>query len=100
MRQPAEWMVPADDRILEAVRSEGNLTPLAISKDGLIPRVGITRKYASERCRVLWRYGLLEQIDRGLYGSTTATKSYLDETLDAATLTPRNGTASTDDDSS
>jgi len=81
MRKQAEWMVPADDRILELIREHGNLTPSAIEDKG-----GPVRQYASERCSELVAYGLLEQVHRGLYGITEQGRAYLDEDLDAATL--------------
>ncbi|MFB6194372.1 MAG: PhiH1 repressor, partial [Halobaculum sp.] len=34
MRQPADWMVPSDDTILELIREHGNLTPRAIEDLG------------------------------------------------------------------
>lgn len=89
MRQSADWMVPIDDRILEAIRDYGNLTPRAVSREGDTPRVDIGRKYAGERCRELARYGLLERIDRGLFGITDEGRAYLGEELDASTLVCR-----------
>ncbi len=86
MRQRADWMVPADDRILEAVRDDGNQTPKSVSKEGLVPRVGVGRKWASERMRELADYGLLERIDEGLYGITEVGLAYLEEELDAGEL--------------
>lgn len=83
MRQPAEWMVPADDRILELIRDQGNLTPGAIEKFG-----GPVSDHASRRARKLARYGLLEQIHHGLYRLTDEGRAYLDEELDASTLEP------------
>lgn len=83
MRQSADWMVPSDDRILELIREYGNLTPIAIEAKG-----GPVRQYASERCGVLARHGLLKQVHRGLYGLTDDGRAYLDEELDAADLEP------------
>jgi len=82
MRQRADWMAPADDRILELIRDHGNLTPSAIAALG-----GPVRQYASERCAELAEYGLLVRVHRGLYGLTDAGRAYLDEELDATTLT-------------
>lgn len=89
MRQPADWMVRADDRILETLRDEGNMTAVAVSRDGLRERVDIGRKYASDRLNALAEYGLLERLDRGLYGITEDGRAYLDEELDASELEPR-----------
>jgi len=82
MRQPAEWMTPADDRILELIREHGNLTPKAVSDFG-----GPSRQYTSSRCAELAEYGLLTRVHHGLYGITDAGEAYLDEELDASTLT-------------
>lgn len=86
VRQPADWMAPADDRILETIRDEGNMTPLALSREGDVPRLDISRKYAGLRCREMTGYGLLEKVDRGLYRLTDEGRAYLDEELDASTL--------------
>ena len=83
MRKQAEWMVPADDRILELIREYGNLTPSALDEKG-----GPVRQYASERCSALVEYGLLVQVHRGLYGITDQGRAYLNEELDASTLNP------------
>lgn len=89
MRRPADWMRSGDDRILEVFRSDGNLTPLAVSREGMVPRVDIGRDYAGRRCRELARYGLLDRVDNGLYTITDLGREYLDEELDASTLSPQ-----------
>lgn len=83
MREPAEWMTPSDDRILELIREYGNLTPKAIEDFG-----GPVRQHASIRCAKLVQYGLLEKVHRGLYGITDKGEAYLDEELDASELEP------------
>lgn len=83
MRQPAEWMVPSDDRILELLRQEGNLTPQAVEDFG-----GPVAGHASNRLPVLAEYGLVTKISRGLYRITDKGEAYLDEELDAAELEP------------
>ncbi len=88
VREPADWMARADDRILEVIRDEGNMTPLALSREGEVERLDIGRKYAGIRCRELARYGLLERVDRGLYRITEEGQAYLDEELDAGVLEP------------
>lgn len=75
-----------DNRLLEVLRDEGNLTPFALSNEGKTARVDTTKEYASERCRVLYRYGLVDEIDYGLYAITEQGIAYLDEELDASTL--------------
>lgn len=86
MRQPADWMRPMDDRLLEALREDGNLTPLALSREGLVSRVDTTRHYASERMAVLVGYGMVARVERGLFAITDTGRAYLDEDLDASTL--------------
>jgi len=88
VREPADWMARADDRILEVIRDEGNMTPLALSREGERERLDIGRKYAGIRCRELADYGLLERVDRGLYRITDKGLAYLDEELDASELEP------------
>jgi hypothetical protein len=75
-----------DDRILEVIRDEGNMTPLALSREGEISRIDIGRKYAGMRARLLTEYGLLRKVDRGLFAITEDGLAYLDEELDASTL--------------
>lgn len=83
MRQPAEWMVPSDDRILELLDEEGNLTPQAVEDFG-----GPSAGHAHDRFPVLVRHGLVTKISRGLYRITDEGEAYLAGELDASTLTP------------
>ena len=83
VRQPAEWMQPVDDRILEIFREYGNLTPAAVEKFG-----GPSSSHSSRRCKRLADYGLLERIVTGLYTITEDGEAYLDEDLDASELDP------------
>lgn len=88
MRQRADWMAPIDDSILEKMRDDGNITPLAISREGEVERLDIGSAYAGDRLRELSRYGLVERYDRGLYRLTENGMAYLNEKLDASALTP------------
>lgn len=81
VREPAEWMQPVDDRILEIFREHGNLTPAAVEKFG-----GPSSSHASRRCKKLSNYGLLNVIVTGLYELTDEGRAYLDEELDASEL--------------
>lgn len=85
MRQPAEWMRPSDDRILELLREHGNLTPQAVSNLG-----GPSASHSQNRLPKLRKHGLVELVAdvRGLYRLTDDGRSYLDEELDASTLEP------------
>lgn len=91
MRQPAKWMTPGtDDRILELIDEFGSMTPLALSKEGMVERLPIGRKHAGNRCRELVKYGLLTRVDKGLYTLTDEGSAYLEGDLDASTLQPVN----------
>jgi hypothetical protein len=79
-------MRPKDDRILELIAEQGNMTPLALSREGEVERLDIGRKYAGIRCRILAEAGLLNRIDKGLYGITEDGLAYLEGDLDARTI--------------
>lgn len=76
-------MRPVDDRIMETMRDEGNLTPQAVENFSVC-----SRSHASTRLSKLAKYGLVERIAQGLYRLTDAGRAYLNEELDAATLEP------------
>ncbi len=83
MRQRARWMSPPDDAILECLRDMGNMTPKAISRDGMVARVDIGRKYAGKRLRDLEEHGFVEYVDDGLFRLTEQGVAYLNEEFDA-----------------
>jgi len=83
VRKRADWMRPVDERILETMRDEGNLTPQALEDYDIT-----VRNHASNRLSELAKYGLVERISRGLYRLTDTGKAFLDEDLDASTLEP------------
>lgn len=84
MREPAEWMVQADDRILELLRERGNLTP------GVAAHFAdLSGRWASKRLVNMRKYGLVTNVgppSAGLYQITDHGRAYLDEELDASTL--------------
>ena len=86
VRQRADWMRPVDERIMEHLRDEGNLTPQALQNLGVC-----TRSHASMRMSTLARYGLTERVAdvEGLYRLTDEGRAYLDEELDASELEER-----------
>jgi len=89
MRQAAEWMSnPSDDRILEALREHGQLTPQAIDKVG-----GPAANTCRNRLPTLRSYGVVRLYagTTGLYEITDDGIAYLDEELDASTLTKSDG---------
>lgn len=83
MRQPANWMIPSDNRILELLREHGNLTPKAIEDFG-----GPGAGHAQNRLPILAKYGLVQRLSRGLYQITEQGEAYLNENLDASELEP------------
>jgi Mn-dependent DtxR family transcriptional regulator len=83
VRKRAEWMRPVDERILETMRDEGNMTPTALDYLDVT-----TRSHASVRLSELSKYGLVERIVQGLYRLTDDGRAFLDEELDASTLEP------------
>ena len=64
-------------------QSDENLTPRAIDELG-----GPVRGHAGDRCRELYRHGLLDRIARGLYELSEQGQRYLNGDLDAADLEP------------
>lgn len=74
-------MVPSDDRILELLDEEGNLTPQAVEDFG-----GPVAGHASDRLPKLAEYGLVTKLSRGLYRITEAGQAYLAGDLDASEL--------------
>ena len=80
-RKRADWMKPVDDKIMEKLRDEINLTPKALYDLGVA-----SQNYAGDRCRKLANYGLVENWSSGLYRLTDEGHQYLDEQLDASEL--------------
>ncbi|SFT04295.1 hypothetical protein SAMN04488556_4040 [Halostagnicola kamekurae] len=81
VRQRAEWMRPVDEKILETMRDEGNMTPSALEQ------LDVTvANYASNRLSKMANYGLVERVAQGLYRITEEGAAFLDEELDANEL--------------
>ena len=55
-----------DERILEILAIEGNMTPLALSADDIPPRLPYGEATVEERCNVLHHLGYLEHCN-GVY---------------------------------
>jgi len=83
MRYSADWMVLADERILEYIREEGSGTPKQMKDSGY---VRYSRQYISQRCKELVNHGLLQHLGNGVYIITDEGEQYLDGELDAADL--------------
>ena len=72
MHRQVDWMVPADRSIIEFLYSardtRGNpsiQTPRTINRN-----VGYSRQHATTRCKILVKYGLIEQTGDGAYRLT------------------------------
>jgi predicted transcriptional regulator len=85
MRLAAEWMVAADDRILEYLSEHETGTPKQMADSGY---VRFSRSYITQRCKQLLDYGLIRHLGNGVYSITEKGQQYLDGQLDAAELEP------------
>ncbi|MFB6179549.1 MAG: MarR family transcriptional regulator [Halorientalis sp.] len=85
MRYSGDWMVLADDRILEYVREEGSGRPQEMEESGY---VRYSRSYIHKRCRKLVEHGLLEHLGNGVYIITERGERYLDGELDTTERAP------------
>ncbi|SER84019.1 hypothetical protein [Natrinema salaciae] len=77
----ADWMEPADKRILEFMESEDAFEPVQFDDEGICPA-----KYAAYRCREMTAYGLLNRPMPGMYMLTDAGEEYLAGELDPSDL--------------
>ena len=89
MRLDAEWMVRADERILEFLLEAGPHSPTGIENDG---RVRFGSEYIGRRLRdYLVPVGLADTVGNGVYVITDQGRSFLEGDLDARDLPdPRN----------
>jgi predicted transcriptional regulator len=85
MRLSAEWMVAADDRILEYLSENETGTPKQMADSG---NVRFSRSYITQRCKKLLDFGLIRHLGNGVYIITDEGQRYLDGDLDAAELEP------------
>ena len=76
-------MVPADDRILEYLQSEGPASPTQITDD---ERIQFGRVHANRRLKQLTDAGLARLIGNGIYELTEQGEEYLTGELDAGEL--------------
>ncbi|AFO56189.1 MULTISPECIES: PhiH1 repressor [Natrinema] len=86
MRVSADWMVLADDRILEFLAENGPRSPTKIKEEGPIP---FSRQHINNRCMKLEEYGLTQNIGNGVYTITEIGERYLRSELDARELETR-----------
>jgi len=78
-------MRPVDERILETMRDEGNMTPQALDETFDV----CAANHASNRLTEMAHYGLVEKLSRGLYRLTDEGEAFLNEELDAGDLERR-----------
>jgi predicted transcriptional regulator len=83
MRYSADWMVLADDRILEYLSQTETSTPKKMADSG---DVRFSRQYIGERCRKLAEYGLVQHLGNGVYRITEEGRQYLEGDLDASSI--------------
>lgn len=81
MRLSADWMVIADDRILEYLSEHETGTPKQMADSGY---VRFSRSYITQRCMKLVDAGLLRTVGNGVYIITEEGEQYLEGELDAA----------------
>lgn len=79
----ADWMDPADDDVLEAMRSEDVFTPDHIDEQKIC-----RGPHAAYRCRELAKYGLLRKYATGMYDITELGERYLAGEVDPSELDP------------
>lgn len=85
MRYSGDWMVLADDRILEFIREEGSGRPKAMADSGY---VRFSRPYVTQRCKALVEHGLLQHLGNGVYVITERGERYLDGEIDTSEDAP------------
>ena len=76
-------MKPVDERILEYLHEEGNLTPQVLESKGVA-----TANYTSSRLSKLTKYGLTQRLGKGLYRITEEGEEFLNGDLDVGELEP------------
>ncbi|QCC47446.1 helix-turn-helix domain-containing protein [Halobellus limi] len=85
MRYSGDWMVLADDRILEYIRENGSGRPTAMAESGY---VRYSRQYIHTRCKNLVEHGLLKHLGNGVYVITERGERYLDGEIDTSEDAP------------
>lgn len=97
MRYSGDWMVLADDRILEYIRENesGGATEMTESD-----YVRYSQSYISKRCKKLANHGLLQDLGNGVYIITDRGEGYLDGEIDTSENAPDEVDSVLDDNSS
>lgn len=84
-RYSGDWMVLADDRILEYLYEEDAASPSEMIKSGF---VRYSNGYVSQRCQKLVEHGLLKKYGQGVYAITERGEKYLRGELDTSEDAP------------
>lgn len=79
IRKPAEWMQPADDRILEYLESNQLGGPKKIAE---CEEIDLAKGTIARRIRVLNNGGLVDRPQRGTYTLSAKGREYLVGTID------------------
>lgn len=79
IRKPADWMQPADDRILEYLELHQAAGPKRIADDD---EISIARSTAANRLRALHEGSLVKRIQRGTYTISDKGMQYLVGAID------------------
>lgn len=85
MRYSGDWMVLADDRILEFIREKESGRPKEMAESGY---VRYSRSYVHTRCKKLVERGLLKHLGNGVYVITERGERYLDGEIDTSEDAP------------
>lgn len=73
LRDPADWMVPMDDEILDLFHT----TDLVLTPSIIAYNSGYSREAVNRRLGELTDEGLIDRVERGKYRITTLGESYL-----------------------
>jgi len=84
-RYSGDWMVLADDRILEYLSEEETATPGEMVKSGF---VRYSNGYISQRCQKMAERGLVRNLGRGVYTITERGEEYLRGEIDTSEDAP------------
>lgn len=80
MRWSGEWMILADERILEYIRENESGAPTEMAESG---HVRYSRQYIPQRSKKLVDHDLLQHLGNGVYVITDEGEAYLDAEYDA-----------------
>lgn len=85
MRYSGDWMVLADDRILEYIREKEAAGSTEMAESDY---VRYSQSYISRRSKKLVEYGLLREVGSGVYMITERGERYLDGEIDTSEDAP------------